>query len=326
MIVNYQVYYSNSKYAIYIFMIKQKTIKKFTRILYLINKLDSGTVNLLKEAQNLGFAQRTLQRDLAEIEAIGLPITSPVKGLYKFTEGFNLRKMPLSARDNALLMIMAQISKALGADWLASFNKIKNNSVRPDIENVYFIKMPIMNKSINPDILRHIEQAILKHTYLDLYYDSQTKKAWSRHLMPLKIALFEGFWYLIAWADWGGYMKFSLSRIIKTQTHKETFKPNTDLEKLLLKTPNIWFDAKQEREVKLKVEKPAACYFKEVEFFPNQKIKENKDGSILVSCKISKYMEIIPQIQRWIPYITVISPKELKQNIKASVQSWLSKI
>ena len=308
-------------------MIKQKTIKKFTRILYLINKLDGGKVNLVKEAQNLGFSERTLQRDLTEIERSGLPITATTKGLYTFTEGFNLRKMPLSARDNALLLIMAQISKALGPDWTASFNKIKNNSIRPDIENIYFIKMPKMNKSVNPDILKQIEQAILKHSYLDLYYDSQTKKSWNRNLMPLKIALFDGFWYLIAWTDWGGYIKYSLSRIIEAKTHNKTFTPKNDLENLLLKTPNIWFDEEQKIIVKLKVEKTAACYFKEVDFLPNQKIvKENKDGSILVSCKISKYMGIIPQIQKWIPYISVISPKELKQNIKTSVKNWINKI
>lgn len=305
---------------------KQRTIKKFTRILYLINKLNRGQINLAKEAKVIGFSERTLERDIKEIEQSGLPLANIRQGIYTFAEGFNLGKLPLSTRDNALLAIMGQLASALGPDWKASFDKIKRLSVRPDIQNIYFLKMPTMMNSVNPDILKQTEQAILNRKYIDLYYNSQTKTAWSKHLMPLKIALFDGFWYLIVWADWGGYMKFSLSRILEVKTHKETFIPDGNLEKLLTKMPNIWFDAEQTQPVKLKIEKPAACFFKEVEFLPHQKIeKENKDGSLLVSCKISKPMEIVPQIQRWIPYISVISPKSLKDEINLSVGNWLKK-
>ncbi|WP_428059373.1 hypothetical protein [Candidatus Avelusimicrobium faecicola] len=55
-------------------MIKSATLHKFTRILYLLNKLDRGRITLTQEAKELGFSARTLQRDLHEIECAGFPL------------------------------------------------------------------------------------------------------------------------------------------------------------------------------------------------------------------------------------------------------------
>ena len=41
-------------------MIKPATLHKFTRILYLLNKLDKGRITLTQEAKELGFSVRTL--------------------------------------------------------------------------------------------------------------------------------------------------------------------------------------------------------------------------------------------------------------------------
>lgn len=60
---------------------------------------------LTQEAKELGFSARTLQRDLHEIERAGFPLAEIAAGRYGFAEGFSLRKMPLSARDKALLAL-----------------------------------------------------------------------------------------------------------------------------------------------------------------------------------------------------------------------------
>ena len=64
-------------------MIKSATLHKFTRILYLLNKLDKGTITLTQEAKELGFSARTLQRDLHEIERAGFPLTE-ISARYKW--------------------------------------------------------------------------------------------------------------------------------------------------------------------------------------------------------------------------------------------------
>ncbi len=306
-------------------MIKPATLHKFTRILYLLNKLDKGRITLTQEAKELGFSARTLQRDLHEIERAGFPLTEIAAGRYGFVEGFSLRKMPLSARDKALLALTGQLAESLGPNWQASFRRLTQQAVRPNPQEIYFIKMPRMWHSISPAILEKLEQAILKHQYIDVYYKSQTKRAWSRQVRPLKIALFDGFWYLITLNSWNTFMKFSLGRIEQVRTHTQTFAP-VSIDDKLLQTPNIWFDSEQNIEIKLKIAPSIAGYFKEVEFFPYQKIeKELKDSSLLISCKTANFMQVLPQIQKWLPHIRVISPRELSQTLHEQLENYLSK-
>ncbi len=304
-------------------MIKSATLHKFTRILYLLNKLDKGRITLTQEAKELGFSARTLQRDLHEIERAGFPLAEISAGRYGFAEGFSLGRMPLSSRDEALLALTGQLAESLGPNWQASFRRLTEQATRPSTQAVYFIKMPRMWHSISPNILEKLEQAILKHQYIDVYYTSQTKLAWSRELRPLKITLFDGFWYLIALNSWNAFMKFSLGRIEKVTVHTKTFM-SINIDEKLTQAPNIWFDMEQNLEIKLKIAKPIASYFKEVEFFPYQQIeKENKDGSLLVSCRTSNFMQVLPQIQRWLPYIQIVTPKELAQILHKQLVQYL---
>ena len=307
-------------------MIKPATLHKFTRILYLLNKLDQGRITLTQEAKELGFSVRTLQRDLHEIERTGFPLVALSVGRYSFAEGFSLSKMPLSARDKALLSLTGQLAESLGPNWQASFKRLAANSVRPNPQDIYFIKMPRMWHSIFPTILEKLEQAILKHHYIDVYYNSQTKRAWSRQVRPLKIALFDGFWYLITLNSWNTFMKFSLGRIEQVRTHSQTFAPIA-IDDKLAQSPNIWFDSEQNVEIKLKIAPPIAGYFKEVEFFPYQKIEKNyKDGSLLISCKTANFMQVLPQIQRWLPHIEVISPHELAKTLHEQLENYLQQM
>lgn len=101
-------------------------------------------------------------------------------------------------------------------------------------------------------------------------------------------------------------MKFSLGRIEQVRTHSQTF-ALIAIDDKLAQSPNIWFDSEQNVEIKLKIASPIAGYFKEVEFFLYQKIEKGyKDGSLLISGKTANFMQVLPQIRRWLPYIRII--------------------
>lgn len=143
-------------------------------------------------------------------------------------------------------------------------------------------------------------------------------------MRPLKIALFDGFWYLITLNSWNTFMKFSLGSIEQVRTYAQTFVP-VSIDDKLLQTPNIWFDSEQNVEIKLKIAPPISGYFKEVEFFPYPKIEKGlKDGSLLISCKTANFMQVLPQIQRWLPHIQIISPKELAQTLHKQLTQYLN--
>lgn len=70
-----------------------KNLKKLNRLLYLLNILDGGEIRVLREARELDVTERTIQRDINDIDASGFPVYKAAPGVYKFTEGFSLKKM-----------------------------------------------------------------------------------------------------------------------------------------------------------------------------------------------------------------------------------------
>ena len=52
-------------------------------------------------------------------------------------------------------------------------------------------------------------------------------------------------------------------------------------------------------------------------------VKEEDDNSMEIELIITDFMEIIPTIQRYIPYIQVIEPNELKLEVKMNIENYL---
>ncbi len=59
-----------------------KNFKKLNRLLYLLNMLDGEGINVRWEASELEVTERTIQRDLMDIEAGGFPLFKAAPGIY----------------------------------------------------------------------------------------------------------------------------------------------------------------------------------------------------------------------------------------------------
>lgn len=70
-----------------------KNLKKLNRLLYLLNILDGGEIRVQREARELDVTERTIQRDINDIDAGGFPVYKAAPGVYKFIQkGFRLKK------------------------------------------------------------------------------------------------------------------------------------------------------------------------------------------------------------------------------------------
>jgi predicted DNA-binding transcriptional regulator YafY len=60
--------------------------------------------------------------------------------------------------------------------------------------------------------------------------------------------------------------------------------------------------------------------------FPTQEIKEEKpDGSLIVSFRVGHYEAIRDILKSWIPHITILEPKAIRQNLLSEVKDWVKK-
>jgi predicted DNA-binding transcriptional regulator YafY len=67
-------------------------------------------------------------------------------------------------------------------------------------------------------------------------------------------------------------------------------------------------------------------YFLRKPLNPSQRvIKKYDDGSLELEIIITDLMEIIPTIQRYIPFVRIITPDELKNEVKNNIDLYLKR-
>ena len=308
---------------------KESTDKKITRLLYLLNRLDKGEVSLNQAAKEMGVVLRTVQRYINTLQEADFPVYDVRPGVYSFVEGFSLSKMQITAKEADVLAFLSDVANAMGSKFSNAYKGLCRRITAPNQDNPFFLKIAKGLNFEETPLTQILCQAIRKKQYLLVNYKSQTRQKEKEHLViPVKIAWYEGFWYLIALGTKERLFKFRLDRIIKAEKQKKTFYiDNEKFTKLLNQSVNIFFEGKRNIEVCLKVSSAVAHYFKQRAYFPEQKIvKEEKNGDIIISTQIAKAEEILMIIYHWIPYIQVISPKEIKTRVKTTIENYLKQI
>lgn len=294
-----------------------KNLKKLNRLLYLLNILDGGEIRVLREARELGVTERTIQRDINDIDAGGFPVYKAAPGVYKFIEGFSLKKMNLTEAEASLLLVMQDVISPLGKPFQNSLASLRQKVLNAPEESPFYIKMPAGSKYEETKITCVLEKGIRTHTEVLMSLAADTSRKLTYELKPLKIMNYDGFWYLLGINVYKQVRKFRLDRILDAINTDKSFKPTKNIKKMLQESQNIWFGEKRNTKVNFWVPAEFAPYFEKKAYFPLQKIlKRQENGDILVETRVSNYREIIPVVLSWLEHITLVSPADFKQQIR----------
>ena len=294
-----------------------KNFKKLNRLLYLLNILDSGEIQVQREARELDVTERTIQRDINDIDAGGFPIYKAAPGVYKFIEGFSLKKMNLTEAEASLLLVMQEMISPLGKPFQDTLASLRQKVLNSPEESPFYIKMPTGNKYEETKITRVLEKGIRTHTKVFMTLSADTSRSLNYDVNPLKIMNYDGFWYLLGINAYKQVRKFRLDRILDAVNTDKSFKHTKNIQKILQESQNIWFGEKRDKKVTFLVPAEFAPYFEKKAYFPLQKIlKKQKNGDILVETSVSNYREIIPTALSWLEHITLVEPKDFKALIK----------
>ena len=301
-----------------------ETLSKISRLMYILNEFDKGEVFLPSVAEDLGVTLRTVQRDIRILENAGFPFANTKKGAYCFIEGFSLQRMRLNAKEAAMLALMGDIAHNLGGGFADTYKELRNKIVE-NRRNPFFIKIAKGQAFKNPQLMKILEQAVNEQRQVEINYENSPLSG--RAISPLKIAWFNGFWYLLAYGKDDHIIKLRLDKIKSIKPLATHFSRPQKLEKILRDSASIWFEENRKIKVNLTVDGEVAQYFKKREYFPKQKIvKTAKDGTLTVECAVGRFEEIVPTILEWIPYIVVQEPKELKTLVADKIKQYSSKI
>jgi len=296
--------------------------KILTRLSKILSKLYAGEALFVTElADEFNVSTRTIQRDLNE-RLSSFPIYQDGKK-WKMQEGFKLEKHH-SIEECVVLDIMEGIFVSDDGTFASKakqlLSKLKNEEFNP-----IYTKLDIEDISDKLKEIALLEEAIKNRVLIDSVYEMQDHSI-PITIKPLKIANYEGFWYLIAIDSKDEKLKkYYLKSIKDIKITDEKFKSDTDLEKLLENSRSIWFDDKVKPfSVTLLISSDIAKYIKRKPILKTQKIiKENEDGTLEISVMITHEMEIIPIVKYWMPHIKVLEPRAIIDEIGEDLKRYL---
>jgi predicted DNA-binding transcriptional regulator YafY len=303
---------------------------KFDSLMMILNKLDSQekvTVESLKE--DLGVSERTIFRYLKTIEVAGFPIVfDKEKGGYGFMEGYSLKKPDLSMEETLALGISKKMIRGMGTGWEDSMNRIEQ---KLSIKNTGVPRHIVLaGRGMPKEVVNYIEdihKAImgfqkLKLTYRALHSDQKTK----RKVDPYFLFFEEDFWYFRGYCHLREEVRtFALDRILSLKIMEEHFIPrNIAPEEELSGAFGNIVDG-DPVEVVLRFDEDCKPYIQRKKWHESQKERELKDGRLELRFRVNGLEGITPWIYRWLPYVEVVSPRELKATLQDDLEAALKK-
>lgn len=286
--------------------------KILARLIYILSRLHDGEALSVKElAKEFNISERTVQRDFNE-RLSSFPIYQEQKK-WKMQKGYKLEKVQ-SIEDEIVLDILEKITEGIGGRFSIKAHKLLSKIKNEDFNPIY-AKLNIEDISDLFKDLEILESAIKEQKEIECYYDNEKSPLYKTTLQPLKIANYEGFWYLIALQK-GDLKKYYLKNISHPVLSDKSFKKDLDLDRLLKNSLSIWFRRSVEPyEVKLFATKLATKYFKRRPLPTQKRLSQFEDGTMEFSVEITHEMEILPIIKYWIPHLFIIEPVWLKEKL-----------
>jgi len=297
--------------------------KILTRLTVILSKLNDGEALSVKElAKEFNTSARTIQRDFNE-RLVSFPIYQDNKK-WKMQDGFRVEKTK-SLEDEIVLDIIEKITEGIGGKFATKSHKLLAKIKNEDFNPIY-TKLNIEDISVKFSEIQVLENAIKEKVEIECSYDDEKNAIYQTTIKPLKIANYEGFWYLIALRN-DTLQKYYLKNITNIKATTNKFKSDSKLESLLENSVSIWFQKDIEPfEVKIYADKVAAKYFKRRPLQTQQVETLSQDGSMEFVIKITHEMEILPIIKYWLPHMRVIEPQWIQDEIDEDLKGYLNGI
>jgi predicted DNA-binding transcriptional regulator YafY len=309
-------------------MPQKDTLKRLGRVLNLIGRLNSGRIRVIDVAKEFKVSKRAIQRDLAVMQKAGFFTQSAGDGWHEFTPGISVKNRQLSNEQYNALNAVAAFSKNLGSGLSAQFDKLFQHITNYTPFETFIV--PVMPRILTDTIphIKEIEEAIEWGREIEIEYQYDEKSPVKKHhICPLKVLIADGFAYIFSAYKTkpGLFPKYRIDRIKSLKILDECFSEPEGMQDALEKARSIWGavpDKERTIKVKLKITDWARDYFLRHELVGGQTVKKQKDGSLLFEAKLCQLPELVPHILRWMPNVTVLEPKALKEEVMARVNAF----
>ena len=307
---------------------------QLTRQWRLIKLLAGRVGRTLAQLQSeLGVTKRTIQRDIAVIEAAGFPVTNDVRNgtvFWRFTEGFqSAASVSLTLTEQMALYFSRGLFKPL--EGTAIYESLetaieKIGSQLPPaglrflrgLDNALAVRnFGFKDYRRSQPVIEALARAVLhKATVRISHHAAQHAQAIERDVDPYRLWYVNNGLYLVGYDHLKNDLRvFAVERIRSVTPTNRRFEipPDFDFEKFTQSAFNmIWGET---QEVKIRFSPWQAKYIEERTWHPSQKIERQPDGSIIFTLKVAD----LGEVKRWLigfgAEAEVLEPDGLKKEI-----------
>lgn len=300
----------------------EMTGSKYDRLCYIYDRLsrtpDGVTIKDL--ASEIGVSTKTIQRDLHEALS--------QSGAYCDGRRWKLNRSGaedgLASEERIVLGVLDSLAKHAGPAFYHKAHQLLEQ-VSCQLEHPLFANLD--SETLTEEHLKTfslIENAIKNRNLISASYTAITKKRRNVKLKPLRLAFFDGYWYLLAFDAEAKdtFKKFHLKSLSAIEILDETFIYPKDVSEKIEKAFSVWFSLHESFDVRLWVDHEIAPYF-ERKPYQGQRIEgRDADGSIEIVLKASHEMEIIPIVFWYLPHVRILEPKWINDMLMEKIATY----
>lgn len=160
-------------------------------------------------AEQLEVSKRTIYRDLAHLQACGVPIEGEAGVGYLLSSDYHMPPLTFNADEIAALVLGARMVKAWGGaeltkaaeEALVKIDAVIPAGMRSLINDTQLYAMSFRNGQIEREMLDRLRKANHARVFVDMRYESLKGDVSDRRVRPLGLYFWGQVWTLVAWCE-----------------------------------------------------------------------------------------------------------------------------
>ncbi len=210
-------------------------MRRADRLFQIVQHMRGGrlvTARILGE--RLEVSERTIYRDIADLQSSGVPIEGEAGVGYLMREGFDLPPLMFTRDEIVALVAGARMVRAFGGAQMARAAEeaiVKIGAVLPDPEKARIarteIHMPSFGLSeAERNAIDVLERAVEERAVLTIDYRNEAGSGSRRDIRPLGLWFWGKVWTLVAWCEArNDFRTFRIDRIAQMEQTGRRFRP-----------------------------------------------------------------------------------------------------
>ncbi|HJT20944.1 MAG TPA: WYL domain-containing protein [Nitrospira sp.] len=240
---------------------------------------------------------------------------------------FGLKPEPATVSElMALYLAKAHLTYLVGTPFVEDLDRLSRKieaglpeKTAAKIEQMLQVFLPVQRPQRSyakqNTILAELQKGLLFQRPVKISHRTQGyPKPAAHHVEPYGLQLFDYGLYLVGYSDRAkDFRRFAVERIqsAKADMTAEPFTPRPEYQQRLKSRKAFGLIEGDVMDVQVQFSKDVADYFMERQWHPTQKVKQLKNGDVIVSFQAGGVDEIVSWVLSWGMYAKVLSPSDL---------------